>query len=130
MMRIRPLAISLTLALVVLHGATAQAVTLHTPGVHVNTDQHIRVHVTNVGTKDIDVITVTLKNPAGTLQVPVVDECVETAPIEPGSTCRVIYSATLGFATVEPSSGKVRAAINVLDSTTGRVVSVVPATSK
>ena len=130
MMRIRPLAIPLTLALMVLHGATAQAVTLHPPSVHLNSDQHIRVQVTNVGTKDIDV-TITLKNPAGTAQVPFLDECVETAPIEPGTTCRAIYSAGVaGFATVEPSSGKVRAAINVLDSTTGRVVTVIPATNK
>ena len=130
MMRIRPLAIPLMLALVSLHSATAHAVTLHTPSVHLNNDQHIRVQVTNVGTKDIDVA-ITLKNPAGTTQVPFLDECVETTPIEPGSTCRAIYTAGVaGFATVEPSSGKVRAAINVLDSTTGRVVTVVPATSK
>ncbi len=129
-MRIRPLAIpSLGLALL-LHSAIAQAAVLSTPAVHVNSEQHIRVHVTNLGKKGIDVITVTLKNLAGTLQVPLVDECVETAPLEPGSTCRVIYSPTLGFATVETSGGKVRAAINVVDSPSGAVVTVVPATTK
>jgi NCAIR mutase (PurE)-related protein len=130
-MRIRPLAIpSLTLAVMLLHSATAQAATLHTPAVHLNADQQIRVQVTNLGTKDIDV-TVTLKNFAGTPQVPFADECAENAPLEPGSTCRVFYSTGVaGFATVEPSSGKVRAAINVLDTASGAVVTVVPATTK
>ncbi len=119
---------SLAIAVVLFTSVTAQAVTLSTPFVRPSAGQSIRILVTNLGKKDITV-TVTLTTLFGDVDPPNADDCTGTS-LAAGATCPVIYVADhQGFATVT-SSGKVRAAINVIGSAADNfpLVTVVPAT--
>jgi hypothetical protein len=129
-MRIRSLAIlSLAIALPVLGSGTAEALTLHTPFVRVNSVQHIRVDVTNLSTKQITT-TVTCTNSIGGAYPTAGDSC-NGATLDPRTTCLFLLADNQGgFCTVVSSSGKVRAAINVLGPAVdgSPLVTVVPAT--
>jgi hypothetical protein len=82
--------------------------------------------VTNFGTKAIDVsATLTMRAVATST----IDTCAD-GPLAVGASCRVSFAlGQSGFATVESSSGKVRAAINVVvPGANNSLVAVVPAT--
>jgi hypothetical protein len=106
--------------------STAHALTLRTPFVFVNNGQTIRVYVTNLGTKPITDLAVTLTKSDGTVDPPDTNICAENGPLLPGNTCLVIYVVNhTGFATVT-GKGKFSAAAQVLGS--GALVALVPAT--
>jgi hypothetical protein len=106
---------------------TAYAVTLRTLFVFVDSDQAIRVLVTNRGTKPLTDLTVTLTDTNGNVDAPSVDFCAEGGPLAPGSTCQVIYTSNhRGFATVT-AKGKISASAQVI-APGPALVAVFPAT--
>lgn len=113
----------LTVVLLVFGSGVAHAVTLGTPHVHIVGDQRIRVYVTNLGTKPIDDLAVTLTNTSGAVTTPDADLCEEGGPLLPLNTCFVLYDSS-GFATVT-GKGKLRAAINVVGNS--GLVEIIPA---
>jgi hypothetical protein len=122
-MRVRPL----TLVIAIFLGGlgNAEAATLRTPFVDVGPGQFQRLQVTNLGKKPMTV-TATFTNTLGQSEQ-TGDEC-SPAPLAPGKSCIVqIGESTDGFCTLVTSSGKVRAAVNVMN-VNGTLVTVVPAT--
>ena len=86
--------------------------------------------MTNPGTKFIDVVAA-CRNSVGSTYIPTSNDCTGV-PLEGGFTCTVGLGAGQGgFCTLDSSSAKVRAAINVLDHPTSigaPLVDVIPAT--
>jgi hypothetical protein len=128
LMVIRSLVALLAVVLLAFGTGVAHAVTLRTPFVDPGADQEIRIYVTNLGTKPIEDLTVTLTNTFGQVVPPDADLCEENGPPSPLASCLVIYGdGASGFATVT-GKGKLRATINVLIGVSGSLVAVVPAT--
>ena len=106
---------------------TAHAVTLRTLFVFVDSDQSIRVLVTNLGTKPLTDLTVTLRDTFGNVDAPFADFCAENGPLPPGNTCQVVYTVNhRGFATVM-AKGKISASAQVI-APGPALVAVFPAT--
>jgi hypothetical protein len=129
-MRARALIVLLALALVALASGTVNAATLRTLHVLANVDQHIRVVVTNLGTKALDDLTVTLTNPSGDVVTPFADNCAEGGPLPARNTCQVVYNNNQrGFATIT-TKGKFSASIHLIGpgANNSPTVAVIPAT--
>ena len=116
-----------TIAAVVALGSAAQAATLSTSFVSVNSDQIIECFVTNLSKKPVT-LTVTFFDFAGAAETPIFDSC-NGSPLAAGRSCQVqLAPAALGRCTVVADTGKIRAAINVFGPSTFPLVAVVPAT--
>ena len=127
-MRVRSFALLAAMALPSFGAGIAHALTLRTLFVHVDGDQSIRVLVTDLGTKPISDLAVTLTDDDGDVHVPSIDSCAEGGPLPPGITCHVLYSPNLrGFATVT-AKGKFSASVQVTAAGEPALVTVVPAT--
>jgi hypothetical protein len=124
----RALVVFAVLALVMLAGGPVDAKTLRTLAARVDSDQSVRVLVTNLDTKPMEDLAVTLTNFSGTVTMPNANLCAEDAPLPPQNTCQVDYSSGQGgFATVT-GKGKFSASLHVLGPDDGDSVIILPAT--
>jgi hypothetical protein len=123
----RALVVFPALALVMLAGGPVDAKTLRTVAARAE-GQTIRVVVTNLDTKPMADLTVTLTGPSGAVVTPFANLCAEGGPLAPQNTCQVAYSGDqLGFATVTAKGGKFSASLQVIGPGADTVI-ILPAT--
>src|SRR5262245_46921061 len=122
--------ITLLAAPIVLSGTIAHAATLGTPFLVINNVQRLACIVTNLGTLPAD-LSVKLFGLGGNEVLPPIDGC-NIAPLDPNASCAVqAVPGASASCVIESSSGKVRAAVEVIsDAASTTAVTVVPATAK
>jgi hypothetical protein len=118
---------ALTIAVVVALGSTAQAATLATPILEPISNQQLICFVSNLDTKPARV-SVTLIDHIAQVAVPTFDDC-NGIPLPAGTTCDVVIAAgNDGRCVIVANTGKIRATLQLIDTSTEAVLAVVPAT--
>ena len=119
-----------TFALVLTSAPDAGAATVLTTATAAPNGQAAACIVTNIDTKPITVTAQAFDPFSGTPEAPLLYTCpAPPATLAPGTVCDAVLGANIGtYCVVTTSSAKVRAALDVFNTTTGALEVHIPAT--